>query len=111
MDKIPKKEEYKISFLLFDHFKDDVDWFGLFYTMRTNFKTENLDYEKELYQKYYDDIFKMDENHDRPDRTSGFWKAIALGVELPMDYIKESIMDRKTVFAIDKDNLFLSPIT
>lgn len=102
----PKKEEYKVSFLLFDYFKDDVDWFGLFYTMRTYFKTENLDYEKELYQKYYDDIFKMDESHDRPDKTSGFWKAIALGVELPMDYVKESIMDRKTVFAIDKDNLF-----
>jgi len=97
------KEIYQVSD---EDFKDDVDWFGLFYTMRTYFRTENLDYEKELYQKYYEDIFKMDESRDRPDRTSGFWKAITLGVELPMDYIKESIMDRKTAFAIDKDNLF-----
>lgn len=92
---------------LFDSYKEIIDWFGVFHTLYNN-KVDLKEYEKILYQTYYPYIFKL--NAERPDDVGGFWRAIMLGVQIPIDFIYQSLLEVSTSFAKDEHNLFYRPI-
>lgn len=99
--------KWMVNPILFDFYKSWIDWFGFFHNrLYSNFKAYK--FEKELLQKYYVEIFNI--NNKRAAKTAVFWWAIGLGVIIPIDYIYNSLLEQTTSFAIDNDDLFYIPI-
>lgn len=104
---VKENPKWMVNPKLFEHYKNDIDWFGLFHDMLYSLY-DTIDYETELFKKYYLEIFDI--NGTRPAQSGQFWRAVKFGVQFPIEYIYDSVINKTTSFAVDKHNLFYPPI-
>ncbi len=102
------RAKYAYSIDTYDYFKDVMDWSTLLLcvTIQNNHIFPSI---STIIQKYYKEIFINKNSYNAPDAAeliNTFWEAVAFGIKFPIEYLKESIEENKSVFGMDIVNYF-----